>query len=161
MSVRQAVRGLLITEDHKILLLKVRSPVNGASIWMTPGGGIENGETDHQALTREIWEETGLRLTQTGKFVFERNFSYRGSNGRFSQFEKYFLVFLREFTPTMQNNPAEREVSIFQDYRWWDINQISSSEDTFAPSLLGEHLDTLFNKRPDQRPIYPLNISRD
>jgi len=149
-NTRQAVRALLVTQNRsKILLLKVRSPVNGNSIWMTPGGGIENKESDEQALQREIWEETGLHLPQTGKLVFTRHFSFQTSERKFSQFEKYFLVFVDEFVPNMNNNPAAHERSIFQEYRWWNIDKIPlcSARKTqsveFAPSNLGTRLKDL------------------
>src|SRR5690606_42109346 len=32
------------------------------SWWFTVGGGIDPGETPHQAAVRELFEETGLRL---------------------------------------------------------------------------------------------------
>ena len=37
-----------------------RMPPN--SHWITPGGGVEPGETPAEAAVREVYEETGLRI---------------------------------------------------------------------------------------------------
>jgi 8-oxo-dGTP diphosphatase len=42
-------------------LLLVRQRDDG--VWSTPGGLIEPGETPADAVVREVWEETGLRVT--------------------------------------------------------------------------------------------------
>ena len=48
----------LIVCDGKILLEK-RSDCD---LWGLVGGGVKRGETTLQAITREIWEELGLRI---------------------------------------------------------------------------------------------------
>ena len=48
----------LIVKDGKLLVEKhVDYPV-----YYTVGGGVELGESSEEAVLREIWEETGLRL---------------------------------------------------------------------------------------------------
>ena len=132
--------------------MQVVSPVTGQDLWMTPGGGMETGESDQQSLEREVWEETGLRLTEPGRLVWIRNFSFQLNNGVFKQFEKFFLVFTPQFKPTMQNNPAQDELDIFKRYKWWNIDQLIGAADTFAPAHLGPHLVTLMKDTP-QRPL--------
>ena len=58
---RKAVRAVILTPDHRILLMKVREPVTGIQVWITPGGGLETGESDEEGLRREVAEETGAR----------------------------------------------------------------------------------------------------
>ena len=52
---RPSVYGLLI-KDNKIVLIKQRGGYD------FPGGGIKIHETIEEALKREFWEETGLRI---------------------------------------------------------------------------------------------------
>ena len=54
-----------IFRDGKVLLVRrARSPSKG--LYSLPGGRVEFGETLHQALAREVDEETGLRIDIVG-----------------------------------------------------------------------------------------------
>lgn len=52
----------MIAVDSSLLLLKQRVPTRENPIWMPPGGGVLVGETLESALTREVMEETGLKV---------------------------------------------------------------------------------------------------
>jgi 8-oxo-dGTP diphosphatase len=52
--------GAVIKDARGRLLLIKRGHAPGAGLWSLPGGRIEPGETDTEALVREIREETGL-----------------------------------------------------------------------------------------------------
>jgi 8-oxo-dGTP diphosphatase len=54
--------GAVIKDQGGRLLLIKRGHEPGAGLWSLPGGRIEPGETHEQAVTREVLEETGLRV---------------------------------------------------------------------------------------------------
>jgi 8-oxo-dGTP pyrophosphatase MutT (NUDIX family) len=59
---RDIVAGLVVSKDNKFLF-GMKDPRGGgvyADCWHTPGGGIEDGETQEQALKREMAEELGI-----------------------------------------------------------------------------------------------------
>ncbi len=59
-SVRLAVRAVLV---HQGRLLVVNAyPAGKSDLWCAPGGGVERGQSLHDNLHREIWEECGLRI---------------------------------------------------------------------------------------------------
>ena len=60
--------GAVIKDDRGRLLLIKRGHAPGAGLWSLPGGRIEAGETDAQALAREMREETGL-LVRAGQLI--------------------------------------------------------------------------------------------
>jgi 8-oxo-dGTP diphosphatase len=60
----------VIKDDAGRLLVIKRGHAPGAGLWTLPGGRIEPGETDEQAVAREILEETGLRVA-CGRLVGE------------------------------------------------------------------------------------------
>ena len=51
------VRAIIIN-NGKVLTIKRTKP--DQTYWVMPGGGVESGETNQQALIREIKEELGL-----------------------------------------------------------------------------------------------------
>jgi 8-oxo-dGTP diphosphatase len=54
--------GAVIKDDQGRLLLIKRGHEPGAGLWSVPGGRVEPGETDAEALVREMREETGLAV---------------------------------------------------------------------------------------------------
>jgi 8-oxo-dGTP diphosphatase len=60
--------GAVIKDDRGRLLLIKRGHAPGAGLWSLPGGRIEPGETDAEALVREMREETGL-VIEAGPLV--------------------------------------------------------------------------------------------
>lgn len=56
---KKRVRAVIIKND-KVLLIKRTKP--DIVYWATPGGAVENGETNKQALIRECQEELGVTV---------------------------------------------------------------------------------------------------
>lgn len=51
--------GAVVVHDGQVLLIRRgKEPLRGR--WLVPGGTVEWGETLEEALTREVFEETGL-----------------------------------------------------------------------------------------------------
>ena len=70
--IRKAVRGIIFraltpnsSSSRRGELLMIYSPVNGD--YKFPGGGVDVGESHHEALRREIREECGATMTQVGE----------------------------------------------------------------------------------------------
>jgi 8-oxo-dGTP diphosphatase len=63
MAIRRipCVGAVINDSDGRLLLIK-RGHEPGAGLWSLPGGRIEPGETDQQAVVREALEETNLSV---------------------------------------------------------------------------------------------------
>lgn len=55
--------GAVVKDERGRLLLIKRGHEPGAGLWSLPGGRVEPGESDAEALVREMREETGLAVT--------------------------------------------------------------------------------------------------
>ena len=62
MTVRPEVAVGALAVDHGRLLCIRRGHGPGAGLWSLPGGRVESGESLHEALVREVLEETGLEV---------------------------------------------------------------------------------------------------
>jgi ADP-ribose pyrophosphatase len=52
------VGGVVLIDGRVVLIRRGKEPLRGR--WVIPGGTVELGETLHEALVREMQEETGL-----------------------------------------------------------------------------------------------------
>lgn len=52
--------NILLCHEDRLLLEKRRD----CGVWGLPGGGIKRGETEAKGIIREVWEETGIRITE-------------------------------------------------------------------------------------------------
>lgn len=57
---RVGVGAVVIHEGRVVLIRRGKEPLRGR--WVIPGGTVEPGETLHEALVREVREETGLTV---------------------------------------------------------------------------------------------------
>ena len=78
------VRVIVFDEDNRILMVRQDHPER--TVWMVPGGGIEDGENSAQAAVREVLEETGLEVEILGLIWHVEEVSDRGQ--RFVNFFK-------------------------------------------------------------------------
>ena len=61
----------MIVRDGRVLMVHERSRRSGGGEWWTlPGGGLRPGETAEEALRREVFEETGL-IVSDARYVLE------------------------------------------------------------------------------------------
>lgn len=59
----KAAKALILSNDKYLLLLRTAGENIHPSEWDFPGGGIEPGETEKEALVREVREETGIDIS--------------------------------------------------------------------------------------------------
>ena len=62
---------MIMDGDRILLVERGREPLKG--FWSLPGGALETGETLHEGIRREVFEETGLQVNPVEMFeIFER-----------------------------------------------------------------------------------------
>lgn len=63
---RQACVGAIIRDESGRVLLVRRANEPGRGLWSLPGGRVEPGEAEPDAVAREVQEETGLIVRVDG-----------------------------------------------------------------------------------------------
>jgi len=59
------VIGIIIDTENKVLLNKRKKNTTLSGYWEFPGGKIKPNETPDQALSRELFEELGIKIVAT------------------------------------------------------------------------------------------------
>lgn len=73
------VVGIAVLRGEAVLILRRRSDDFMPDVWELPGGHVEPGESIPSAVARELFEETGWRLT--GILELVDWFDYAGEEG--------------------------------------------------------------------------------
>lgn len=153
MLLRHARRAVLLTPSGEVLLMRIREPTTGWTAWITPGGGAEPGETPEATLRRELFEETGLGDFATADLVWGRDHTFEWEGRECRQIEEFYRIPVARFEPTAERNPAPIENRAFRGFRWWAVEAIERSPETFVPARLGALLRRLVEEGVPPEPF--------
>lgn len=146
LPLREGVRAVVLDDDDRVLLVHFQFP--DRTLWATPGGGVEPGETLDVAIRRELHEEVGLVDVELGPIIWERThiFPFAEFSG---QHERFFLV--RTSTNVISPSFSQQELLAerLTAARWWSVQEIrEASDERFAPRQLASLLVTLLQQGP-------------
>jgi 8-oxo-dGTP pyrophosphatase MutT (NUDIX family) len=96
---RATVRVIMIDNDRTLLFHDSDPGVPDTSWWTTPGGGVDEGESEVHAAIREVAEETGYQLTEPELLgpIAVRHVVHGYSDLVIEQDESFFLAMVQPF----------------------------------------------------------------
>jgi len=145
---RHAARVVLLDREDRVLLFRIQEPGADRAFWITPGGGLEDGENHEQAARRELYEETGLCGVPIGPCVWTRTHTFPWLGRTYRQHERFFLVRVDGHAVDAQAQTDE-EKAVLTQHRWWSARTIRQAGDQrFAPRRLGACLEALLAHVP-------------
>ena len=145
MRTRPSARIVVLNRNKQILLFRFaysRGILSGLVYWATPGGEVEGDETFEQAASRELFEETGIKLEPSafGEQIAQRQFELLLPDGeRVMADDRFFTI--RVDNPLLSKlNLTELECEVMAEHRWWSIDELINSDEKIFPSDIADIL---------------------
>jgi 8-oxo-dGTP diphosphatase len=156
LRIRQAVRAVLLTPDHHVLLVRFEFPTR--TVWALPGGGLDPGETHLEALHRELIEEVGVHDPAVGAHIWNREHIIAFEDGLWDgQQDRFFVVETPErFEPAPALSWDQLRAERLHELRWWHLDEldVATADDViFAPTTLAALLRDLVTHGPPATPL--------
>jgi 8-oxo-dGTP pyrophosphatase MutT (NUDIX family) len=142
---RETARAFVVNPSGELLLMLTHwDPGTGLPPrWLTPGGGIDAGETVAEAAVRELFEETGYAVSQKDLGELEVTLPVRidWADGRY---ETGFAHFYRiqvgaDFTVDNSHWTKDEHRDVIE-WRWWKVADLIASGERIGPPGLAEYL---------------------
>ena len=154
---RPGARALVLDAADRLLLLRYPT-VDDPGVWLTPGGALEPGESDEDALRRELREELHLEA-ELGPWVWTRRHVWEWNGTVYETIERIAVVRVdaSEVTPDPSDSLFFGGVEQGFQWRWWTLGDLERTPDRTSPRRLATFLRELLENGP---PDTPLDVGR-
>ena len=132
--VRPTSRLLVLDDDDRLLLMLTAAPDSSrVARWITPGGGVDPGESHEEAAVRELHEETGQVVAEVGPVVRVDDFEVAWDDADHTHgHAEFFVVRLPHFEVVDDDWTDEERVDI-TDARWFSLEELQATTDLVEP----------------------------
>lgn len=139
-TIKRDIAGAIIfsNDNHVLLGKNVKGGVY-EDLWVIPGGGIDIGETNEQAVNREILEEVGIDIKNAKKVLLDEIQTGTTEKTLRDTGERVLVdMTFYNFRVDIDLPASEIAIKLEDDFgyaEWVPFNQISERE--YSPSVEG------------------------
>lgn len=135
--VRPTSRLLVLDDADRLLLMKTVAPdTSRFARWITPGGGVDPGETHVEAAVRELHEETGQVVTEVGDVVRVDDFEVPWDDADHTHgHAEFFVVRLPHFEVVDDDWTDDERTDILAS-RWFTLDELTNTDEPVEPADL-------------------------
>jgi 8-oxo-dGTP pyrophosphatase MutT (NUDIX family) len=154
---RRASRLLILTPEDRVLLLRLE-PSFRDPFWVTPGGGLDDGESFEEAAAREFREEVGRDDLPIGPCVWLRNVTFTWERWRVHQEERTFLVRVPHVFDAVTVFPDQEPIT---GSGWFGVEELRREPESVYPIGLAEHLERFLAAGQSTQPVHLGHVVED
>ena len=142
---RETARVILCKPDGSVFLLKTHfdPEVGLPPRWITPGGGIDAGETVLEAALRELAEETGIQVAPEalGDLIWksEGRWDWADGQNHHTFVDHFYLLQITDFELDVSGWTQDEHRDVIE-HRWWSLAELNDSGESVSPPGLVEFL---------------------
>lgn len=139
---RRTARVVLLDEADRILLFTDTDPgMPGSRWWITPGGGVEPGESDRVAAIREVSEETGLTLRDEQLIgpVVTRRVLHGYTDVVIDQVDVFFAARVAAFEVSAAGHTEQERITM-TSWCWWGLADLTDTAEIIWPARIADLL---------------------
>jgi 8-oxo-dGTP pyrophosphatase MutT (NUDIX family) len=153
---RDSARVVLLDPDGRVLLIEILDALDDRpAFWLTPGGGIEVGESCASSAARELFEETGVATTAEllGDPVAVSQGEWCLRSTPLVSTDWFFVLVVASVEVRDERwTPLER--ALLRGWRWWTVDELEATNEVVVPGGLAGLVRRLTSGwRPDDGPV--------
>jgi len=119
------IYGLIVKNNKILLVKKSRGPYIGKLD--LPGGSAEHGESVDQALSREIIEETGIKINKYNLFDnYTAVVDFTDDRGEISMYHVGLIYLIKSFDDSKLVKENDFEDTLGAD--WYEISKLTKDQ---------------------------------
>jgi 8-oxo-dGTP pyrophosphatase MutT (NUDIX family) len=143
---RLTSRVLLFDREGRVLLFLTKAPdTSGVARWLTPGGGVDPGETHEDAAYRELFEETGLTGVDLGRPVWSHDFDVAwDAADHDTGHAEFYTAVVDRFVPSDAHWTDDERIEVYA-HRWFTVDELAATTERFEPAALVDLVRTHSN----------------